>query len=71
LKKTRELVFSVASLLPMFIFLVMILSPIKGAAAETECVKCHTNLKKLMDLSWEVKKHKPKTEVSKKTSGEG
>jgi len=42
-----------------------------GIAAENECVNCHTNLKKLMDLSWEIKKIKPKQKLSKEISGEG
>jgi hypothetical protein len=71
LKETKKRAFLVVLLLPLFFVLVMMPWPIKAAADETECVRCHTNLKKLMDLSWEVKKHKPKTEVSKKTSGEG
>lgn len=43
----------------------------KETTDENECAGCHTNLKKLMDLSWEVKKIKPEKELSKEICGEG
>jgi hypothetical protein len=57
--------------LPLFLILTPKTWINKGIAAENECVNCHTNLKKLMDLSWEVKKIKPKQKLSKEISGEG
>jgi len=57
--------------LPLFLILTPKIWINKGIAAENECVNCHTNLKKLMDLSWEVKKIKPKQKLSKEISGEG
>jgi|GEM_PF-2230133 len=38
---------------------------------QSECVQCHTNVKKLIRLSWEVEKIKPKQKKSAQTSGEG
>ena len=40
-------------------------------AAQSECVKCHTNLKALIRLCWEVEKIKPRPPQSAETSGEG
>lgn len=57
--------------LPLFLILQPMVMTSKGIADENECVKCHTNLKRLMDLSWEVKKIKPKKKLSKEISGEG
>jgi hypothetical protein len=44
---------------------------IKKASPRSECVRCHTNVKKLIRLGWEVEKVKPKQAKSKETSGEG
>ena len=38
---------------------------------KSECVRCHTNVKGLIRLGWEVEKVKPKQGKSTKTSGEG
>jgi hypothetical protein len=44
-----------------------------GQAKEnkSQCVNCHTNLKQLIRLCWEVEKIKPKVQASDLTSGEG
>jgi hypothetical protein len=71
LKGKRRFIWAVVFFLPLFLVLTPKTSVNKEIAAENECVNCHTNLKKLMDLSWEVKKIKPKQELSKEISGEG
>jgi hypothetical protein len=38
---------------------------------QNQCIRCHTNLKKLIRLCWEVEKIKPKSKGSAETSGEG
>ncbi|MGD8774586.1 MAG: hypothetical protein PVF76_06365 [Syntrophobacterales bacterium] len=38
---------------------------------ESQCVVCHTNVKKLIRLSWEIEKIRPKQGASAETSGEG
>lgn len=38
---------------------------------QSQCIQCHTNLKKLIRLCWEVEKIKPKAKGSAETSGEG
>ena len=40
-------------------------------ANKSECVKCHTNLKKLLLLSVKIEKIRPKPAKSAKTAGEG
>lgn len=37
----------------------------------SQCVQCHTDVRKLIRLSWEVEKVKPKQKKSVQTSGEG
>jgi len=71
LKAKTRFVWTVIFLFPLLIVFTPKTSINKEIAAENECVNCHTNLKKLMDLSWEVKKIKPKLEQSKEISGEG
>lgn len=39
--------------------------------AENQCVVCHTDVKKLIRLSWEIEKIRPKPVKSAETSGEG
>lgn len=39
--------------------------------SESQCVVCHTNVKKLIRLSWEIEKIRPKQGKSAETSGEG
>jgi len=39
--------------------------------SESQCVVCHTNVKKLIRLSWEIEKIRPKLGKSAETSGEG
>lgn len=40
-------------------------------ATESQCAICHTDAKKLIRLSWEIEKIRPKAEKSAETSGEG
>ncbi|NNK84235.1 MAG: hypothetical protein HKO91_01630 [Desulfobacterales bacterium] len=67
----KKLNWAVVFLFPLFIILTPKTSINKEIDAVNECVNCHTNLKQLMDLSWEVKKIKPKQELSEEISGEG
>jgi hypothetical protein len=39
--------------------------------SESQCVVCHTDVKKLIRLSWEIEKIRPKQGQSAETSGEG
>jgi hypothetical protein len=39
--------------------------------SESQCVVCHTNVKNLIRLSWEIEKIRPKQGKSAETSGEG
>ncbi|MCG6917533.1 MAG: hypothetical protein LJE89_08295 [Deltaproteobacteria bacterium] len=39
--------------------------------SESQCVVCHTDVKKLIRLGWEVEKIRPKQGTSAQTSGEG
>jgi hypothetical protein len=46
----------------------------RSVAAETtgsSCVDCHTNLKRLIRLIWEIEETQPKPQKSTQTSGEG
>ena len=38
---------------------------------DSQCRVCHTDVKKLIRLSWEVEKIKPSRKQSSETSGEG
>jgi hypothetical protein len=38
---------------------------------QSQCIACHTDLKKLMRLCWEIEKIRPKPRASAETSGEG
>jgi hypothetical protein len=67
----KKLYWAVVFLFPLFSILTPKTSINKEIDAVNECVNCHTNLKQLMDLSWEIKKVKPKQEQSIETSGEG
>lgn len=35
------------------------------------CIDCHTNLKKLIKLCWQIEALKPKSRKSEETTGEG
>lgn len=39
--------------------------------SQSQCVVCHTDVKKLIRLSWEIEKIRPKQGKSAETSGEG
>lgn len=41
------------------------------AAAESQCIKCHTDLKGLVKLTLELEKQRPKPVKSAETTGEG
>ena len=41
------------------------------AEPDSECVRCHTDVKGLIRLGWEVEKIKPKAGQSAEISGEG
>ncbi len=43
----------------------------QGLENQNQCVQCHTDLKKLIRLCWEVEKIHPRLQTSKETSGEG
>jgi hypothetical protein len=40
-------------------------------ASENQCVKCHTNVKGLIRLGWEIEKIKGKPTASQEIAGEG
>jgi hypothetical protein len=41
------------------------------SASENQCVKCHTNVKGLIRLGWEIEKIKGKPTASQEIAGEG
>ncbi|NQT10442.1 MAG: hypothetical protein HQ573_04635 [Desulfobacteraceae bacterium] len=43
----------------------------KGIDSSSQCVNCHTNVSKLIRLTWEIEKTRPKPGKSAETSGEG
>ena len=46
--------------------------PLAGQEAPTStCVQCHTDVKKLIRLSWEVERVRGKPKVSAENEGEG
>ena len=55
------------------VFLIALVSKtsMTGEATESQCVKCHTDAKKLIRISWEIEKIRPKPEKSALTAGEG
>jgi hypothetical protein len=63
----------IKSRMPVYTLLLFFLLALKYhvLASESRCVDCHTNLRKLMDLSWEVKKIKPEKQKSSEISGQG
>lgn len=38
---------------------------------KNECIKCHTNVKRLIRLGWEIEKVKGKPTTSREIAGEG
>lgn len=48
-----------------------VLAGTKIAPDQNQCVICHTNVKGLIRLSWEVERLRPKKAQSTETSGEG
>ena len=46
-------------------------SPQVQVAGENQCIVCHTNVKKLIRLGWEVEKTKPNKGKSTLSAGEG
>mgnify|MGYP001549372970 CR=1 FL=1 len=60
------------SFVSLFVFIAVIFcSSARSQETASQCVQCHTNLKKLIRLCWEVEKLKPKAGTSSETSGEG
>ena len=56
------------SAMVVFIFV----APLAGREMPTsECVQCHTDVKKLIRLSWEVEKVRGKPQLSAENEGEG
>jgi hypothetical protein len=56
------------SAMAVFIFV----APLAGQELPTsECVQCHTDVKKLIRLSWEVEKVRGKPQLSTENEGEG
>jgi hypothetical protein len=43
----------------------------EGGSTQSQCVVCHTNVKKLIRLGWEIEKIAPKKGKSAEISGEG
>ena len=39
--------------------------------ADSQCVQCHAELKKLIRLCWKIEASRPKQQASAETSGEG
>jgi len=72
LKKVKVLVFGSFILSSLFLMsLTPIVSFARTTTTDSECINCHTNLKKLIRLSWEIEKIRPKPAESAETSGEG
>jgi hypothetical protein len=46
-------------------------SPAKAGPTLSQCVTCHTDVKRLIRLGWEIEKIRPKKGRSAETSGEG
>ncbi len=64
-KKILPLIFA-------FGFIAAIISPASfSQEPSSQCIQCHTNLKKLIRLCWEVEKLKPRKGQSSETTGEG
>jgi|GEM_PF-1900583 len=60
-----------ATLSLFFLCFVLIACPLSAGSGQSQCIACHTDLKKLIRLCWEVEKIKPKPPASKENSGEG
>ncbi|NVL90458.1 MAG: hypothetical protein HWN69_05605 [Desulfobacterales bacterium] len=41
------------------------------AEAKSECITCHTDVKKLIRLGWKIEKTRPKPGKSAETAGKG
>jgi hypothetical protein len=59
------------SLFLQALLLAVIDPEIAAAPRPSQCVQCHTNVKGLIRLSWEVEKLNPKSAQSAETAGEG
>ena len=63
---------STISFVSLAVFIAAIVcSSVSSQETPSQCMQCHTNLKKLIRLCWEVEKIKPKAGDSSETSGEG
>lgn len=62
---------------PLRVFVVTMLAvffsaPLAGrASSPSTCVQCHTDVKRLIRLSWEVEKIRGKPRISAENEGEG
>ena len=45
--------------------------PVSAGSGQSQCIACHTDLKKLIRLCWEVEKIKPPPPASEENYGEG
>ena len=53
------------------LFVFSSVATLHASQSPSQCIQCHTNLKKLIRLCWEVEKIKPQAKGSAETSGEG
>jgi hypothetical protein len=65
----------VGAVLLMSLAVVIFLSLVWPAGSQesqtSQCIECHTDVKKLIRLGWEVEKVRGKAAVSEETEGEG
>jgi hypothetical protein len=57
--------------LTVVIFFSFVWPVIGQETSSSRCIECHTDVKKLIRLSWEVEKVRGKPPVSEETEGEG
>ncbi len=61
----------IAYILPLLLLFASMPKAPSFASETSQCVQCHTNVKKLIRLGWEVEKEKGKPRVSQEIEGEG
>ena len=66
---------SILTCLALIIFGIALLEhqnpSVAGESANSSCIECHTNLKKLIKLIWKLEEMRPKSQKSQEISGEG
>ncbi len=62
---------SLAGLVLVFLVLFFWAATVSAQEGKNQCVNCHSELKKLIRLCWEVEKIRPRPPASKENSGEG